>query len=128
MPEPQTGPANDDSFVDARPVISVTKTADPANLPAPGGEVTFTIVVTNNSGASDTVLITSLTDDIYGVLSDINDAKAQVTPVSCDTMSIAPGASATCSFKANVTVPAGDFTFSETDVVTVIATDEEENK
>jgi uncharacterized repeat protein (TIGR01451 family) len=123
----QTGPTSDDSFVDALPVISVTKTADPANLPAPGGEVTFTIVVTNNSGASDTVMITSLTDDVYGDLSILDDAKLQLTTVVCDPMSIAPGASATCSFTANVTIPEGDFTFSETDVVTVVATDEEGN-
>jgi uncharacterized repeat protein (TIGR01451 family) len=118
---------NDDAFVDALPVIAVTKTADPANLPAPGGVVTFTIVVTNNSGASDNVMITSLTDDVYGDLSILDDAKLQLTTVVCDTMSIAPGASATCSFTANVTIPEGDFTFSETDVATVNATDEEGN-
>jgi uncharacterized repeat protein (TIGR01451 family) len=123
----QTGPVSDDSFVDALPVISVTKTADPANLPAPGGEVTFTIVVTNNSGASDNVMITSLTDNVYGDLSILDDAKLQLTTVVCDRMSIAPGASATCSFTANVTIPEGDFTFSETDVVTVNATDDEGN-
>ncbi|CAN5197253.1 hypothetical protein BH18ACT4_BH18ACT4_12470 [soil metagenome] len=50
--------------VDVLPVIDVVKTADPLELPEPGGLFTFDVVVTNNS--VEPVTITSLTDNVYG--------------------------------------------------------------
>jgi len=53
-------------FTDVKPVISITKTASMLVLPVPGGDVVFTVVVTNNS--QESVTLASLTDDVYGNL------------------------------------------------------------
>ncbi len=60
---------NDDAtvtLVNVAPTVGVVKTANPLTRPEPGGEFTFTVVVTNTGGES--VTITSLTDDVYGNL------------------------------------------------------------
>lgn len=44
------------------PVIEVEKRADPEQLEAPGGEVIYRVIVTNQSDATDPVTITSLSD------------------------------------------------------------------
>jgi hypothetical protein len=118
---------DDDAFVDALPVISVTKTADPKNVLYPGADVTFTVVIANNSGPGDTVTINSLTDDVYGDLTVNGDAKVH-GDLSCTLpLAIAPGSSATCSFTAFVGVTGTDVTGFERDVVTAVGTDEEAN-
>jgi len=53
-------------ITDVVPDISVDKSAAPTSLPEPGGDVEFTVVVTNNS--FEPVTITSLSDDVYGTL------------------------------------------------------------
>ena len=57
---------NDDAVVTLTPapVIQVVKTATPLSRPAPGGDFTFNVVVTNTS--TEVLTITSLTDDVYG--------------------------------------------------------------
>lgn len=109
---------DDDATVeitDALPDITVVKTADPTQLNEPGGAVTFTVEVTNNS--VEPVWLTSLVDDIHG------DLDGQGT---CATGGmIAVGATYTCEFTASVAGEAGD---SETDTVTAIAFDNEENQ
>ncbi len=52
--------------IDGLPTIQVDKTADPATVPAAGGDVTYTIVVTNLS--PETVWLNSLVDDKFGDL------------------------------------------------------------
>jgi hypothetical protein len=68
------------------PEIDVTKTAGVETVEAPGENVTFTVVVSNSGPVS--VAITSLEDDIYGVLAGDDDCKVGTV--------LAPGAS--CSF------------------------------
>jgi uncharacterized repeat protein (TIGR01451 family) len=119
--------ASDDAVVDALPKITVTKTADPKNVLYPGADVTFTVVIANNSGPGDTVTINSLTDDVYGDLTVNDDAKVH-GDLSCTLpLAIAPGSSATCSFTAFVGVTGTDVTGFERDVVTAEGTDEEGN-
>ena len=63
--------ASDDRTVtvtNVDPVIAVTKTASEKQVFAPGENVEFTVVVTNNSVATDPVTITSLVDSIHGNL------------------------------------------------------------
>ena|GEM_PF-2920805 len=56
--------ANDgSSYFGADPSITVTKTAVPTSLPWPGGEFTYTVVVTNDGTIP--VTLTSLTDSVY---------------------------------------------------------------
>jgi hypothetical protein len=113
--------AEDDATVnivvdDGLPEIDVQKTANPTVVQAPGGPVTFTVVVTNNSGPTDPVTITSLVDDIHG---DLDGQGTCTVP-----QTIQPGASYTCEFTAVVSGNAGD---SETDTVTASGEDDEGN-
>lgn len=55
-------------FSDVAPSILVTKTADQAEIFAPGEDVIFTIAVENTSVATDIVTLTSLVDDVFGDL------------------------------------------------------------
>jgi hypothetical protein len=101
------------TFVNTRsasPGITVVKSANPTSRPEPGGTFTFTVRVTNNS--SQSVVITSITDDVHGNL----DGRG-----SCDAgQTIAAGATYTCAFSVEFTGDSGD---SETDRVTVVVTD-----
>ncbi|HMN29795.1 MAG TPA: hypothetical protein PKE45_16710, partial [Caldilineaceae bacterium] len=58
--------ATDSAFVDVRPTISVSKSPNPATAPETGGNVQFTVVVTNNSG--EAVTLDTLNDSLYGNL------------------------------------------------------------
>ena len=55
------------TVTDVKPVIRVTKTPDRTLIPAPGGLVNYTFVVTNES--VEPVVLTSLVDDKFGDLS-----------------------------------------------------------
>ncbi len=94
--------------------ISVSKTANPISLPAPGGTVTFTVRVTNNSG-TDAVTLTLLTDDVYGNLDDNGTCAL--------TQTILAEESYECFFTEAVSGSAGDYV----DTVTAEAEDGEGN-
>jgi len=115
------------------PLIALTKTATPGNLPAPGGSFHFAVVVRNTGAAP--VTITTLTDDKYGDLTSATNPKvtnntcAGTSPpgavgkvLDADTDGTGPlvGGSYSCGFDAKFTGAAGD---SQTDVVTSTATD-----
>jgi len=113
---------SDDAIVeivtaDGLPEIEVDKTANPSFLPEPGGEVTFTVVVTNLSNPDDPVTITSMVDDIHG---DLNGQGTCSVP-----QTIQPGESYTCEFTTLVEGASGDF---EIDTVTAEGEDDEGNK
>ena len=89
------------------PVIEVEKRADPEQLEAPGGEVIYRVIVSNQSDPTDPVTITSLTDSAYG---DVT-ALAQTT---CELgVTVAPGGQYQCEFLVTHTGVAGD-TFPNT--------------
>jgi len=103
------------SAEDCPPSIEVIKTADPVEVPEPGEEqITFTVVVENQSEPYDPVIITSLVDDIYGDLHSQGDCSVPQT--------IQPGESYTCQFTGILSGNAG---YSETDTVTAAGTDDE---
>jgi hypothetical protein len=80
------------------PDIDVTKTASVASVEEPGEDVTFTVVITNTGPVS--VTLTSLEDDVYGVLD--GDADCEVGTI------LAPGASCTFDFVGFVGGDDGD--------------------
>ena len=93
------------------PAIEVIKTANPTQVYAPGGPVVFTVVINNTGGG--TVNLTSLTDNVYG---NITQVQGQVTATTCAVpQSISQGGNYQCQFTANVTGAAGTI---HTDVVT----------
>jgi uncharacterized repeat protein (TIGR01451 family) len=76
------------------PLISVSKRPNPSVLQEPGGNVTYSIVVTNTS-AIDPVTITSLVDDKFGDL-------AAECGIPGAKWNLAPLASATCTITRSV--------------------------
>ena len=84
--------ASDDEDVDVVDVpssVTISKDAAPSVIPETGGEVTFTITVTNTS-PTDTLTLTGLVDDVFG---DLSEACALSSALA-----LAPGQSTTCSF------------------------------
>ncbi len=96
--------------------INVVKTANPTSLPEPGGNVTFTVQVTNTSSV-DSLTISELSDDVYGTLA--GDADCEVGTV------LAPAASCSFTFVGAVSGNAGS---SHTDIVTACGTDNDGNE
>ena len=103
----------DVTFSDVPASIQIVKTASPDTVDEPGGDVTFSFMVTNTSTVDD-VTIDSLDDTIYGDLTLLGDCATGQT--------LAPAESYSCSFTAFVAGNAGD---SETNEVTVGATDDD---
>lgn len=114
------------AVTDVLPTIEVTKDNGGATLPAPGGPVTFDVVVENTS-ASETVTLAELTDSIEGGEPfDITTVAGPVTATTCATGgAIAAGATYACEFTLEVT---GDEPATETDVVDAVAVDDEGNE
>jgi hypothetical protein len=109
--------------------LDVTKSALPTQVPEPSGTVTYTVAI-KNTAQIETVTISSIIDDCpaaptdcnveYGNLGDVSNPN--VSDNTCPSLigtSLAPQATATCSFKALVSGNAGD---RKTDVVTACVT------
>ena len=111
-----TASGNDDASVtvtNSPSAITVLKTASSTSLPEPGGPVTYTVQVTNNS-AVDSVTLSSISDDKFGTL--VGDADCQVGTT------LAAGGSCDFTFNANLTGNAGQ---SHTNTVTVNGVDDD---
>ena len=78
--------------------IAVTKTPSVGSIQTPGGDVTFTVVVKNTS-AVDTVTISSLSDSVFGDLSEKGTCSVP--------QQLAPGQSYQCQFTGSVTGAGG---------------------
>jgi hypothetical protein len=98
-----------ESSVVTGPTITVDKTASPLSLPQPGGTFTFAVAVTNNS--TESLVLTSLTDNIYGNLNGRGSCLTGGT--------ITAGGTYTCSFTGNFNGGPGS---TQTDIVTAVAT------
>ncbi|MFC2171501.1 hypothetical protein ACFLU6_02585 [Acidobacteriota bacterium] len=77
--------------------IGVSKSASPTTVGAPGNQVTFTVDVTNDSIVQDFTL-NSLTDDVFGDLTDPAGNVLLVSSTCSLTQIIAPGATYSCTF------------------------------
>ena len=93
--------------------ITVTKTAAPASLAEPGGNVSFTVRVDNTS-AADSVTITGLMDDVHD---DLNGQGTCSSP-----QSIAAAGFYECAYTTAVSGNAGD---TETSTTTASGTDDD---
>jgi hypothetical protein len=71
----------------AAPTLTVDKTADPTTLPETGGNVTFSVVVTNTALTS--VTLTTLSDDVYGNLNGVGTCVTGGTIAASGTYSCA---------------------------------------
>jgi uncharacterized repeat protein (TIGR01451 family) len=104
------------SFGDVDAAIEVVKTADPAEVLEPGGMVTFSVFVSNQSEVDD-VTITTLTDSEYG---DLNGVGTCAVPFS-----LTPGGLYGCSFVELVEGQPGDA--PHRNVVTADGVDDDQN-
>jgi len=102
---------------DLPPAIGLVKAADPASVPEIlGGEVTFSLTVSNLSAVEE-VTLTSLSDSLYGDLDGQGDCRLP--------QDIAAGGSYGCAFGRAVNGNGGDILI---DTVTATAEDDEQNQ
>jgi len=110
------------NVMDEVPSISVDKSATPSSINEPGGNVAFTVTVTNDS-SFDTVTVTAIEDDVYGNVADATNPA--ITGTTCSVGgSIAPGGQYQCQFTALVSGNAGQMHLN---TVNVSVQDEEGN-
>jgi uncharacterized repeat protein (TIGR01451 family)/LPXTG-motif cell wall-anchored protein len=103
-------------FGDLLPSIVVAKTANLATVPETGGNVTFTVSVTNQSAES--VTLDSLVDDVFG---DLDGAGSCAVPQTL----AANGGTYECSFTEFL---AGDPAVPHVNTVTATASDDDGNQ
>jgi hypothetical protein len=105
------------------PSISIDKSASPTNVNEPGGSVTFTVTIRNDSVATDPVKVTSFTDTIAGgTPPGVTCKRADLSSFALATDQIAPSETITCTFVRTVS---GDGPGTETDTVDVTAADDD---
>jgi hypothetical protein len=88
------------------PDIEVLYTTDPSLVFAPGQMVTYTVIIKNTSGPTDSVTITSLTTDNFGSID------GEGTCSLAGPLTIAPADTYTCTFTKMITGNSGDFDVS----------------
>ncbi|MCY1055135.1 hypothetical protein OV142_08525 [Nannocystis sp. SCPEA4] len=103
----------DDNFtvpvVVQRATLDVDKSPSVDSVQEPGGDVTFTVVVTNTAAAaSASVVLETLEDDVYGDLFDAGNENTSDECLALFLEVIAPGDSVTCDFTAPVEGEFGD--------------------
>ncbi len=106
------------TIADVLPEIDVSRTAEPARVPEPGGKVEFTVRVVNRG--PERVELESLVDDALG---DLNGKGTCSVP--SDGTVVDPGGFYLCSFVSQVSGNADD---TWTDVVRAVAADDESNR
>jgi uncharacterized repeat protein (TIGR01451 family) len=117
--------ASDDASVtitDVLPDIAVTKTASPSQLAAPGGDVTYTVRISNL--VSEPVEILAIEDDKLGNLGAPGNSRVSVN--TCDNaigFVLPVGATALCTFTARLEGQAGD---THVNTVTVTVSDDDD--
>jgi len=104
------------------PTISVVKTASPKQLMEPGGMVTYTVTVTNTSGAWDPIKIYKIEDDKFGLIDAISGSTCNSIDNPYPT-ALAAGKTYTCRFSKSITGNAG---YEHTNTVTAYAVDDDD--
>jgi len=98
--------------------ISVSKSADPTSLQEPGGQVTYSVRITNTSADVD-ITVTNVVDDKFGDLDDEGGSGCFDVPIN-----LAPGQFASCQFTKQITGAGGT---SHVNTVTASGRDENGN-
>ena len=112
-------------ITDVLPSGTVSKTGNVDSVPESGGNVVFTVLVTNTSPA-ESVTVTSITDTIDGTTVDLTSVAGAIVATNCATGSVlAPGGTYGCEF--TYAIPAGTAGDVVTDTVAVTLTDDEDN-
>jgi uncharacterized repeat protein (TIGR01451 family) len=80
--------------------ISVSKSADPTSVKEPGGQVAYSVRITNTSNVN--ITITSVVDDKFGDLDDEGGSGCFDVPIN-----LAPGQSSSCQLTKQITGTGG---------------------
>ncbi len=107
---------------DSLPTIEVAKAATPAQVPEPGGTVTFRVKVRNTSSDDLAVNLVRMEDNLYGDL--LNPGNSKISNSTCASGTIQAGDTYQCTFQADV---AGSGGSSVTDTVTAKVKDDAGN-
>jgi uncharacterized repeat protein (TIGR01451 family)/LPXTG-motif cell wall-anchored protein len=100
----------DTPVVDVLPAIGIVKDVAPGHVAETGGDVTYTLTITNNSGSSDPLTITHLSDSVFGTFFPNPDLHG-ATDVDCGALegdTVLPGDSVSCTFTATISGEAGE--------------------
>lgn len=108
----------DVTITDVPAIPALDKTALAASCTV---DVTYQVVVSNNSVVDDTLTVDALTDDGFGDITTVHDDVISTDCVTGET--IAKGANYTCSFVAQI--DDADCNINHTDVVTADLTDDD---
>lgn len=107
-------------ILNVQPTIAVQKDASPTQVLEPGGNVTYTVSVTNTSPAStDPIQITHLVDDKFGNLGGAGNCDGAGNPYPT---SLSRGSAYTCQF---VRFIGGNAGFVHTNIVEANAVDDD---
>jgi hypothetical protein len=106
------------SITDVQPKIEISRSAEPARVPEPGGKVRFVVSVTNRG--AERVWLQALVHDTIGNLGGRGSCSVQRGERTVD-----PGESYQCSWVSRVSGNADDIW---SDLVTAIAVDDEGNQ
>jgi uncharacterized repeat protein (TIGR01451 family) len=110
------------AITDVLPSVQVTKAAEPATVPEPGADVTFSVGITNTSVEPVTV------DAILDAVDGGAPIDVATLPGTCDDRigsTLAPGAGTSCQFVLSVEGSPGD---DVEDIVTVSVGDDDGNQ
>ena len=111
------------TVTDSKPSLTVTKTASPAVVTYPGGNVTYTLTITNTSASTDPITLMTLTDTVGTQV--INLFGGTVATTCKQGTVIQPGALYTCTFTLYVDFSTVGLTKSIGDTVAVGVIDDE---
>ena len=108
-------------FDDVPPIVTVDKSASAGSVTESGDSVTFTVAVTNAS--EESVTLTDLTDNIFGDLLDASNASVGANTCPAQPVTMAAGATLTCTFDGFVSGDASGLDHENTVTATVVDDD-----
>lgn len=92
------------AFVNARLALDASLTPTPDSVTAPGGDVSFAVVVTNSGAVA--LQLTGLTDSVYGNVASAANGAIKATTCALP-QTLGPGAAYNCAFTAAVSGAGG---------------------
>lgn len=105
------------------PNLQIAKFATPSEVPEPGDEVTFTVLLANGLDSGGNLTVTSLTDEVDGMITDLDGTGTCALPITLPPQTLdQPPVFETCTFSLTVNGNAGDVV---TDTVRAIAIDDD---
>jgi uncharacterized repeat protein (TIGR01451 family)/LPXTG-motif cell wall-anchored protein len=116
----------DTPVVDVLPLVEILKDVTPGELPETGGQVMYTLTVTNNSVTTDPLTITDLSDSVFGSFFP-DDTTTGIDSTDCfdlEGVVLASGEDVSCTITATIS---GEANTSHDNIASVTGEDDEGN-